>query len=92
MKNVVIIDIDTERVDDKGNPVVVEFGKLEEHGQPTTKEEAKAMIHVDIRSLTEGLVTLVMTSELNGWGKKEDYFAGITAQLREGLQMEEPTD
>ena len=87
MKNVVIIDIDTERVDDKGNPATVLIAKPEHMGQPTNEEEAKAMINTDVRSLTEGLITLVMTSDLNNYGKKEDFYAGITAQLKEGLNL-----
>jgi len=90
MKNVIIIDIDTERKDEEGNaaaPVVL--GKPEYLGQPTNEEEAIAMINTDVRSLTEGLITLVMTSDLNGYGKKEDYLSGIVAQLTEGLKIED---
>jgi hypothetical protein len=87
MKNVVIIDIDTERVDDKGKPLTVLIAKPEDLGQPTNEEEAKAMINMDVRSLTEGLITLVMTLDLNGYGKKEDYMLGIVSQLTEGLQI-----
>jgi len=88
MKNVVIIDIDTERLDDGGKPLTVVIAKPEHMGQPTTQEEAKTMINMDVRSLTEGLITLVMTSDLNGYGNKEDYMSGIVAQLTEGLQLE----
>ena len=89
MKNLIIVDIDTERIDEDGNtapPVVL--GKPEYLGQPTNEEEAKAMINMDVRSLTEGLITLVMTSDLNDLGKKEDYLSGIVAQLTEGFKIE----
>lgn len=92
MKNVVIIDIDTERKDSDGKPTTVIIAKPEHLGQPTNEEEAKTMINMDVRSLTEGLITLVMTSDLNGYGKKEDYLSGIVSQLTEGLQMSTESD
>jgi len=90
MKNMIIIDIDTDRQPDEDGKVAppVVLGKPEWMGQPTNEEETIAMINTDVRSLTEGLITLVMTSDLNNFGKKEDYLSGIVAQLTEGFKID----
>ena len=61
MKNVVIFDKDTER-DEK-----LIITKPEGTEQPTSEEEAKAMIISDISTATEGLMTLVKIANDSGY-------------------------
>lgn len=61
MKNVVIFDKDTER-DEK-----LIITKPEGTEQPTSEEEAKAMIIEDISTATEGLMTLVKIANDSGY-------------------------
>ncbi len=83
MKNVVIVDIDTDREQ------AVQIMKPSGGGVPSNAEEAQNMVAMDIRSLTEGLVTLVIGSHLNDYSSKEDNFADIVDHLRGGLTLDE---
>ena len=65
MKNIVFIDIDTER------EIKVQIGKPEEITPPTNAEEAKTMINSDISCVCEGLCALIQMADQNGYGKKE---------------------
>lgn len=83
MKNVVIIDIDTDREQ------AVQIMKPSGGGIPSNAEEAQAMVAMDIKSLTEGLVTLVTGSHLNDYSNKENDYADIVEHLRDGLNLDE---
>ena len=86
MKNVVIVDIDTDR------KPPVQIMKPENSGIPTNAEEAKAMVAMDIKSLTEALVTLVTASDLNNYSAKEDNLLDIIDHLNDGLKTKEITE
>jgi hypothetical protein len=88
MKNIVIVDVDTNRVDEgSGKPTPVIIGKYTE---PSSSDEVVSMINLDIVTLTEGLITLIMTSHLNGYGHKDDYMLQVTESLTEGLKIDTP--
>lgn len=61
MKNVVIIDRDTDR------EVKIELKKPEGDNKPTTPDEAKKVIIDDISTTTEGLITLVKMANDSGY-------------------------
>lgn len=81
MKNIVIVDIDTDRQDS----VVV--GKPAEIPEPTSLEEAKVMVDLDIKSLTEALLTLVAASHINQFEDKDKLIEGINNRLVEGVKQ-----
>ena len=83
MKNVVIVDIDTDREQ------AVHIMKQEGAGIPTNADEAQAMVAMDIRSLTEALVTLVTASHENDYSNKENDFADICDHLKDGLKLDD---
>lgn len=66
MKNLIIIDIDTEREQ------VVKINKSTDFVMPTTPDEAKKMIIDDISCTLEALCTLINISEQNNYGNKKD--------------------
>jgi len=81
MKNIVIVDIDTERKD------AVVVGKPADIPEPTSLEEAKVMVDLDIKSLTEALVTLVAASHINNFADKDGLIKGINNRLLEGVKQ-----
>ena len=66
MKNLIIIDIDSERK----QPII--FGKGPEFIYPTTFDEAKDMILTDINCLCESLYTMIHTADQNNYGTKKE--------------------
>jgi hypothetical protein len=66
MKNLIIIDIDTEREQ------VVKINKPIDFIMPTTPDEAKKMITDDISCTLEALCTLIHVCEQNNYGNKKD--------------------
>jgi glycerate-2-kinase len=81
MKNIVIVDIDTDRPDS------VAIGKPPHIPEPTSLEEAKAMVDLDIKSLTEALMTLVAASHINNFADKDKTITGINDRLLEGVKQ-----
>ena len=75
MKNVLIVDIDTDR-DRK-----ILIGKKPDTVQPTNIEEVVTMVNLDILSLTEALCELIHVSDLNGYGLKEEYVSHSIEKL-----------
>ena len=61
MKNIVVFDKDTERDE------TLIITKPDGTTQPTSEEEAKAMIIEDISTATEGLMTLVKIANDSGY-------------------------
>jgi hypothetical protein len=61
MKNILIIDIDTER-----NPVV-QLGKPSASDLPKNKDEAEATILMDMACICEGLSTLIHAADQSGY-------------------------
>jgi hypothetical protein len=76
MKNVMIVDIDTDR-DRK-----ILIGKSPDTIQPETQDEAIKMVNFDIICLTEALCELIYVADLNGYGSKDDYVGHATDKLK----------
>ena len=67
MKNVILIDIDTER---EGKAIL--FGKPPDMEPPQNKEEAQKMVLNDIACLSEAMCTLILMASKNGYGIKSE--------------------
>jgi hypothetical protein len=65
MKNKIYLDIDTDRTPP------IQIGKPEEFNKPTTPEEAKQMVSIDISCVCEALCTLIHIADQNKYGDKE---------------------
>ncbi len=76
MKNVMIVDIDTDR-DRK-----ILIGKSPDTTRPETQDDAINMVNFDIISLTEALCELIYVADLNGYGLKDDYVGHATERLK----------
>lgn len=77
MKNIVIIDIDTERKDQ-----ITLIGKPEDFKQPDNKEDAQKMLYDDILCICEALITLVnLTGE-----KKDKIYDQCIEHLKDGVK------
>lgn len=61
MKNIIVVDIDTERTP------TVQIGKTEASSLPKNEQEAKEMIITDMACLSEALVTLIRTADNSGY-------------------------
>jgi len=80
MKNVIIIDVDTEREQQ------LQIGKPSSDIQaPTSPEEAKAIIVNDIACVFETFKTMVLIADQSGYGKKEEYIKTAIADLNDLL-------
>ena len=66
MKTTIFIDVDTERE----NPIIIT--KPETISQPTTPEEAKAMLLTDIGCICETLCRLIHLSDQSGYIPKKE--------------------
>lgn len=75
MRNIIIVDIDTERKDQ-----ITVLGKPEGFPQPTSKEEVVKMMDEDLLCLCEGLATLINVMH------QEKYKDGNTI-LKECIQL-----
>lgn len=82
MKNVVIVDIDTEREDQ-----IILIGKPEEFKQPETKEEAFKMLDDDILSLSEALVSLITVGNDSGHKSKDDLYNQCINHIKDGINI-----
>lgn len=79
MKNTIFIDIDTERERQ------VLIGKGHDSVVPTSPEEAKEMIAIDIASICQGLCELIHVAGQNGYGSKEGFIHASIEQLQKLL-------
>jgi len=85
MKNVVIFDKDSER-DEK-----LIITKPEGTEQPTSEEEAKAMIIEDISTATEGLMTLVKIANDSGYMDEDKSAQMIVDYFKNAFLTKEET-
>ena len=83
MKNILILDLDTERE----NALI--FAKPEGVQLPTTKEEALTMMLEDIKTLTEGLSTMINLSEVKGFHTKESLVEAVIKHLTYQPEIED---
>lgn len=84
MRNLIIIDIDSERK----NPIV--FGKGPDFIQPTTFEDAKHLIITDINCLCESLYSMIHNADQNNYGTKKELVDKCIIHLHSMLTPEEP--
>lgn len=66
MKNLIYIDLDTDRKQ------VVLIGKTPETPKPTNYAESSEMIMLDISCVCEALLTLIKIADTNGYSNKEE--------------------
>lgn len=66
MKNTIYIEIDTE------NETPIMFGKSPDSKMPTNAQEAGEMVLVDIKCLTEALMSLIYLADQNKYGNKNE--------------------
>lgn len=75
MKNIIVIDVDTDRPDQ------ILFGKTPEFPDPTNREEAKEMIITDISHVSGALCTLIDIADYNQYATKELLINSVKEQL-----------
>lgn len=85
MKNDIFISIDTERE----QPIVI--GKPPEVPPPSTPEEAKEMILVDITCVTEALCRLIDIAHQNNYGELGELVDNAIVTLH-SMKTEKPTE
>lgn len=88
MKNNIFISIDTER----DQPIII--GKPPEVPPPSSSEEAKEMILVDITCVTEALCRLIDIAHQNDYGELTELVdaAIVTIHSMKTEKPEEPTN
>jgi hypothetical protein len=79
MKNLIYIDVDTERE----KPILI--GKGPEIANPTNKEEARDMIINDIRCICETLCILIDVADQNKYALKSELVTESIKQLTKML-------
>lgn len=83
MKNIVIIDIDTER-----NDQITIIGKPEEFPQPNNQEEAFKMLDDDILTICEGLVSLINISSQNGYKSASQVLKDCIKYMEDNIKID----
>ena len=86
MKNIVIIDRDTER------KPVIRIGKPDDPTKPEDKEGAKKNIIDDISTTTDGLMTLVRMAHDGGYMDADKAAALIVKYFTEEFLTEKETE
>lgn len=82
MKNIVIVDIDTERKDQ-----ITIIGKPEGlFTEPKDKEEAKKMVEDDILSLCEGLITIINVAHDNEYNDASYLLQSCIKLIEDGVK------
>lgn len=84
MKNIIFIDVDSER----DRPII--FSKPPEITPPENHEEAKKMILSDIICLSEAVATLIRMAYQNDYANKTDLIVGTVNTIYQLL--DENTD
>lgn len=79
MKNIIIIDVDTER------ELPIKIGKSPESQQPTTPEEAKSVVLTDLSCILETHKILISIASQSGYANKEELVAESIKKLNELL-------
>lgn len=82
MKNLIYIDVDTERE----KPILI--GKGPEVPTPTNKDEAREMIINDIKCVCETLCILIDLADYNQYAKKGELITESIKQLTKMLMEE----
>jgi hypothetical protein len=79
MKNIIIVDIDTER-----SPIV-QIGKPDASQLPTNSEEASEVIQKDMACLCEALSTLIHAAEQSGYKSSSESLKDCITHLERGF-------
>lgn len=79
MKNLLQVDIDTERE----NTIII--GKPGNNQRPQSKEEAAAMIIVDMATLCEAVCTLIHVADQNGIKPSADSVRDCLKHIEHGF-------
>ncbi len=85
MKNTIFISIDTER----DQPIVI--GKPPEITPPANPEEAKEMINIDIKCVTEALCRLIDIAHQNNYGVLTELVDNAIISLH-SMKTEKPAE
>jgi len=83
MKNIILINVDTEREQQ------IIIGKPEEIKKPENREEAGIMITEDLTCVCEALCTLINMANDNGYALKKDLVEISVKRLNELLETPE---
>ena len=88
MKNVIFIDIDTDRDQQ------ILIGKPPEIKAPETREQAAEMISNDASSVFQALCTLILLADSNGYAKKNDLINVCIGELTNmiGEELKNPPE
>lgn len=79
MKNLIVIDVDTEREKQ------ILIGKPQESTPPSNPKDAALMVTTDISCVCEALCTLINISDQSGYAKKADLIAAAVKRLNDML-------
>lgn len=79
MKNIVIIDVDTDR------EVPVMINKPDTIEKPTNKEDAIQFVRRDMQAICEGLLRLINISNKSGMLNKEESLDACINHLKSGF-------
>ena len=77
MKNVIMVDVDSER------PNQVIFNKPNDFVMPASPEEAKVIIIEDLKTLAHGLGCLIRIAEDSGYGSADEMLNETINLLRD---------
>ncbi len=78
MKNIIIVDVDTERTP------VIQIGKMEGSELPKNRDEAKDVIIKDMACLTEALCTLINAADQSNFKTIEESVKDVMMHLERG--------
>lgn len=84
MKNVIIVDIDTDREQ------VVQLGKPNASDLPKNENEAKQSIAKDTACVTEALVTLIQAADESGYKSIDESIKDISTHLERAFSDKIP--
>jgi len=80
IKNVVYVDIDTDREEN------VRLGKLPNFVIPTSAEEDMEVCNLDMKTLVEGILKIGMHMDKSDYQAIEDTIDDAISQLKDGLE------
>jgi hypothetical protein len=84
MKNVIIVDIDTDR------EPVVQLGKPNASDLPKDKDSAKDMVAKDMACVTEALITLMQAAEESGYKSIDESIKDISTHIERAFSDDVP--
>lgn len=79
MKNIIFIDVDTDREQ------TIRFGKPEESFKPENPEDASTMLLNDIACISEALTTLILIADQTGFADKTELVHAVVKTIYAAL-------